>query len=169
VDLLVINGNDAVLRFVYEGQFGVETQIQAVPSRAASASDRRDEPGALAPQESAKTCPYASGHVQLARKFLAAGSKARQHRLGASRQIPHMMWDEMRDANEEGRRGPLTEQTAESYAATFDTNVLGTVLCLKHELRVMQAQGRGSIINLSSTAGHKAGFRFRSRSNDPVG
>ena len=27
----------------------------------------------------------------------------------------------------------MTEQTAESYAATFDTNVLGTVLSLKHE------------------------------------
>jgi NAD(P)-dependent dehydrogenase (short-subunit alcohol dehydrogenase family) len=38
----------------------------------------------------------------------------------------------------------VTEQTAESYAATFDTNVLGTLLSMKHELRVMQAQGRGS-------------------------
>jgi NAD(P)-dependent dehydrogenase (short-subunit alcohol dehydrogenase family) len=59
------------------------------------------------------------------------------------------------NAGTEGRPGPLTEQTAESYAATFDTNVLGTVLSLKHELRVMQAQGHGSIINLSSTMGHK--------------
>ena len=50
----------------------------------------------------------------------------------------------------------LVEQTADSYAATFETNVLGTVLSLKHELRVMQAQGGGSIINLSSTMGHKA-------------
>jgi NAD(P)-dependent dehydrogenase (short-subunit alcohol dehydrogenase family) len=59
------------------------------------------------------------------------------------------------NAGTEGKPGPLTEQTAESYAATFDTNVLGTVLSLKHELRVMQAQGHGSIINLSSTMGHK--------------
>jgi NAD(P)-dependent dehydrogenase (short-subunit alcohol dehydrogenase family) len=36
---------------------------------------------------------------------------------------------------------PIDDQTAESYAATFDTNVLGTLLSLKHELRVMQAQG----------------------------
>ncbi len=43
------------------------------------------------------------------------------------------------NAGTEGRPGPLTEQTAESYAATFDTNVLGTVLSLKHEMRVMQA------------------------------
>jgi NAD(P)-dependent dehydrogenase (short-subunit alcohol dehydrogenase family) len=60
------------------------------------------------------------------------------------------------NAGTEGKPGPLTEQSAESYAATFDTNVLGTVLSLKHELRVMQAQGHGSIINLSSTMGHKA-------------
>ncbi|MGA9725163.1 MAG: glucose 1-dehydrogenase [Candidatus Binatus sp.] len=58
------------------------------------------------------------------------------------------------NAGTEGKPGPLTEQTAESYAATFDTNVLGTVLSMKHELRVMQAQGRGSIVNVSSTFGH---------------
>jgi len=55
-----------------------------------------------------------------------------------------------------GTPGPLTEQSAESYAAIFDTNVLGLVLSMKHELRVMQAQGRGSIVNLSSIVGHKA-------------
>src|SRR6202158_1331077 len=56
-------------------------------------------------------------------------------------------------AGTEGRPGPVTEQTTESYAATFDTNVLGTLLSMKHELRVMQAQGSGSIINISSTYG----------------
>jgi NAD(P)-dependent dehydrogenase (short-subunit alcohol dehydrogenase family) len=60
------------------------------------------------------------------------------------------------NAGTEGKPGPMTEQSAESYAATFDTNVLGTVLSMKHELRVMQSQGHGSIINLSSTMGHKA-------------
>jgi NAD(P)-dependent dehydrogenase (short-subunit alcohol dehydrogenase family) len=59
------------------------------------------------------------------------------------------------NAGTEGKPGPLTEQTAESYAATFDTNVLGMVLSLKHELRVMQPQGSGSIINLSSTVGQR--------------
>jgi NAD(P)-dependent dehydrogenase (short-subunit alcohol dehydrogenase family) len=54
----------------------------------------------------------------------------------------------------EGKPGPVTEQTAESYAATFDTNVLGTLLSMKHELRVMLAQHSGSIINVSSTYGH---------------
>ena len=38
----------------------------------------------------------------------------------------------------------------------FDTNVLGTLLSLKHELRVMQTQGGGAIVNLSSIVGHKA-------------
>jgi len=57
------------------------------------------------------------------------------------------------NAGTEGQSGPLTEQTAENYAATFDTNVLGVVLSLKHELRVMGPQRRGSIINVSSVAG----------------
>src|ERR1700744_2638191 len=59
------------------------------------------------------------------------------------------------NAGTEGTPGPITAQSAESYAATFDTNVLGVLLSLKHELRVMQAQGSGSIVNLSSTMGHR--------------
>jgi NAD(P)-dependent dehydrogenase (short-subunit alcohol dehydrogenase family) len=59
------------------------------------------------------------------------------------------------NAGTEGKPGPVIEQTAETYAATFDTNVLGTLLSMKHELRVMQPQGSGSIINLSSTMGHR--------------
>jgi NAD(P)-dependent dehydrogenase (short-subunit alcohol dehydrogenase family) len=59
------------------------------------------------------------------------------------------------NAGTEGQPGPVTEQTAESYAATFDTNVLGTLLSMKHELRVMQAQRSGSIVNISSTYGHE--------------
>src|ERR1700687_583756 len=54
------------------------------------------------------------------------------------------------NAGTEGKPGPLTDQTAESYAATFDTNVLGTLLSMKHELRVMLPQGSGSIVNVSS-------------------
>ncbi len=60
-------------------------------------------------------------------------------------------------AGTEGKPGPVTEQTAETYAATFDTNVLGTLLSMKHELRVMLAQGSGSVINLSSTYGKTGG------------
>jgi NAD(P)-dependent dehydrogenase (short-subunit alcohol dehydrogenase family) len=58
------------------------------------------------------------------------------------------------NAGTEGKPGAVTEQTAESYAATFETNVLGTLLSMKHEMRVMQAQGSGSIVNISSTYGH---------------
>src|SRR6202046_3149548 len=60
------------------------------------------------------------------------------------------------NAGTEGLVGPITDQTAQSYAATFDTNVLGVILSMKHEVRVMQGQGSGSIINISSTYGHEA-------------
>lgn len=57
------------------------------------------------------------------------------------------------NAGTEGKTGPVTAQTAESYAATFDTNVLGVLLSMKHELRVMLPQGSGSIVNVSSAYG----------------
>lgn len=57
-------------------------------------------------------------------------------------------------AGTEGKPGPVSAQTADSYAATFDTNVLGTLLSMKHELRVMLAQCSGAIVNISSTNGH---------------
>ena len=59
------------------------------------------------------------------------------------------------NAGTEGKPGPIAEQTVETYNATFETNVLGTLLGMKHELRVMQAQGSGSIVNLSSTLGSR--------------
>ena len=59
------------------------------------------------------------------------------------------------NAATEGQVGPITDQTAESYAATFDTNVLGVLLSMKHEVRVMQKQRSGNIINISSTYGHE--------------
>jgi NAD(P)-dependent dehydrogenase (short-subunit alcohol dehydrogenase family) len=57
------------------------------------------------------------------------------------------------NAGTEGLRGLVTEQTAEAYAATFDTNVLGVLLSMKHELRAMLPQGSGNIVNISSTYG----------------
>jgi NAD(P)-dependent dehydrogenase (short-subunit alcohol dehydrogenase family) len=59
------------------------------------------------------------------------------------------------NAGTEGQVGSITDQTAESYAATFDTNVLGVILSMKHEVRVMQGQSSGSIVNISSTYGHE--------------
>jgi NAD(P)-dependent dehydrogenase (short-subunit alcohol dehydrogenase family) len=77
-------------------------------------------------------------------RALIDGTVARFGRLDAA----------VNTAGTEGNPGPVTEQSADSYAATFDTNVLGTLLSMKHELRLMQAQGSGSIINISSTYGH---------------
>jgi NAD(P)-dependent dehydrogenase (short-subunit alcohol dehydrogenase family) len=59
------------------------------------------------------------------------------------------------NAGTEGKPGPVTEQSADAYAAMFDTNVLGTLLGMKHELLVMQAQGSGTIVNISSTMGER--------------
>ena len=59
------------------------------------------------------------------------------------------------NAGTEGHKGLITDQTKESYAATFDTNVLGVLLSMKHEVRVMRDQSSGSIINISSTYGHE--------------
>jgi NAD(P)-dependent dehydrogenase (short-subunit alcohol dehydrogenase family) len=59
------------------------------------------------------------------------------------------------NAGVEGKPGPVTEATEAAYAAMFETNVLGTLLGMKHELRVMQAQGGGSIVNISSTMGER--------------
>src|SRR5881628_1604405 len=61
------------------------------------------------------------------------------------------------NAGTEGKPGAVTEQTAESYAATFDTNVLGTLLSMKHELRAMLPRRQGSIVNVSSTFGRAGG------------
>lgn len=61
------------------------------------------------------------------------------------------------NAGTEGELGPIVEQSAANYESTFAVNVLGTLLSLKHEMRVMLPQGSGAIINLSSIAG-QVGF-----------
>lgn len=58
------------------------------------------------------------------------------------------------NAGTEGTPGPVVEQSAESYADIFDTNVLGVLLSMKHEMRVMSNQKSGSIVNISSVLGH---------------
>ncbi len=57
------------------------------------------------------------------------------------------------NAGTEGTLGPIAEQTVANYESTFATNVLGTLLSLKHEMRAMLAQGAGAIVNVSSIAG----------------
>ena len=57
------------------------------------------------------------------------------------------------NAGTEGQLGPIVDQSTENYETTFATNVLGMLLSIKHEMRIMLAQGSGSIVNLSSISG----------------
>jgi NAD(P)-dependent dehydrogenase (short-subunit alcohol dehydrogenase family) len=57
------------------------------------------------------------------------------------------------NAGTEGQLGPVTDQSAANFEATFGTNVLGTLLSLKYEMRAMLKQRAGSIVNLSSMGG----------------
>jgi NAD(P)-dependent dehydrogenase (short-subunit alcohol dehydrogenase family) len=59
------------------------------------------------------------------------------------------------NAGTEGKPAPVTDVTPETFTALFETNVLGTLIGMKHELRAMQAQGSGSIVNVSSTMGER--------------
>jgi len=51
------------------------------------------------------------------------------------------------------RRAPLEQQGTEIYDSVFDTNVRALFLCLRHQLPVMLAQGRGSIVVNASVSG----------------
>jgi NAD(P)-dependent dehydrogenase (short-subunit alcohol dehydrogenase family) len=59
------------------------------------------------------------------------------------------------NAGTEGDTGPIAQAEAETYRTVFETNVLGVLLSLKHELRAMAKQGGGSIVNISSTLGSR--------------
>lgn len=50
--------------------------------------------------------------------------------------------------------GPFAEADAAAVRATIDLNLVGTVLCIKHAVPAMRAAGGGSIIGMSSGAGH---------------
>jgi NAD(P)-dependent dehydrogenase (short-subunit alcohol dehydrogenase family) len=60
------------------------------------------------------------------------------------------------NAGFEGKLGVIQDATVEDFKAVHDTNVVGVFLSMKHELRVMAGQGSGSIVNISSSFGHKA-------------
>lgn len=47
----------------------------------------------------------------------------------------------------------LAEADEEAWDSIIATNLKGVFLCMKHEVRVMAAQGRGVIVNMASVAG----------------
>ena len=50
--------------------------------------------------------------------------------------------------------GPILDADAAAWRATIDLNIVGTFLCIKHAAPVMARSGGGSIIGMSSIAGH---------------
>lgn len=56
-----------------------------------------------------------------------------------------------------GTPGSAADVTPESYREIFDTNVLGVLLCMKYEIGAMLRQGKGSIVNISSSYGKVGG------------
>lgn len=58
------------------------------------------------------------------------------------------------NAGVEGEAGVTTDQqTEDNYRRTFDINVLGVLLSMKHEIPAMLQSGGGAIVNTSSVAG----------------
>ena len=60
------------------------------------------------------------------------------------------------NAGVEGETGVIKDTTVENFRNIHDTNVIGVFLSMKYELRAMEGQGSGSIVNIASTYGHKA-------------
>ena len=42
------------------------------------------------------------------------------------------------NAGHSGENGPIEDQTEENYRSVFDTNVMGALFCLKHEIKAMR-------------------------------
>jgi NAD(P)-dependent dehydrogenase (short-subunit alcohol dehydrogenase family) len=57
--------------------------------------------------------------------------------------------------------GPIVSSDADGWRATVDLNLVGTFLCIKHAAPAMMRRGGGSIIAMSSIAGHTT-HRFMS-------
>src|ERR1700677_2032467 len=60
------------------------------------------------------------------------------------------------NAGVDGETGVIENATVENFKAVHNTNVLGVFLSMKYELRAMEGQDSGSIVNVASTYGHKA-------------
>jgi len=57
--------------------------------------------------------------------------------------------------------GPIVASDADGWRATVDLNLVGTFLCIKHAAAQMIKNGGGSIVGMSSIAGHTT-HRFMS-------
>lgn len=57
------------------------------------------------------------------------------------------------NAGTEGKGTPVVNETVENYRSVFDINVLGTLLAMKHESRLMLEGDGGAIVNIASIAG----------------
>jgi NAD(P)-dependent dehydrogenase (short-subunit alcohol dehydrogenase family) len=55
---------------------------------------------------------------------------------------------------------PLADSASETFRTMIDINLMGLYHCMKHEVRQMQRQGGGSIVNISSVAGVKGSPLF---------
>ncbi len=51
------------------------------------------------------------------------------------------------------RIGSVDETEIDTFRAVLDTNVIGTWLCMKHEMLAMKRQGGGIIVNIASNVG----------------
>jgi NAD(P)-dependent dehydrogenase (short-subunit alcohol dehydrogenase family) len=52
-----------------------------------------------------------------------------------------------------GPRGPIEHIADQDFTDLINTNVVGTWLCMKHEIAHMREQGQGVIVNLGSVIG----------------
>lgn len=65
--------------------------------------------------------------------------------------------------------GGIESLTSEQWKRVIDINLMGTIHVCRAAFPVMKAQGAGDIVNISSTAGRRAGWRFASYSTSKFG
>jgi NAD(P)-dependent dehydrogenase (short-subunit alcohol dehydrogenase family) len=58
-------------------------------------------------------------------------------------------------AGVEGARAPVAEYDEAEWTRVINVNLCGVFFCLKHELRAMQRQGGGAIVNVASIYGRR--------------
>ncbi len=65
--------------------------------------------------------------------------------------------------------GGIETLTTEQWHRVIDINLMGTIYTCKAAFPLMKAQGSGDIVNISSTAGRRAGWMFASYSTSKFG